>query len=289
MDNDNPLGTFLRARRARRSPQDSGLPASGPRRVPGLRREEVAILAGVSTDYYVRLEQGRERHPSAQVVDALARALDLDAEAAAHLHRLAHPAPGHRRPARGDRGDRVSPTLLGMMEGWHRTPALVVDRCLTVLAHNALGRALFDGHTHSTDLLRLVFLDPHARDFYPDWDRVAAGTVAALRAGAGTDPDDPRLIAAVGELTLKSPEFGRLWARHDVRAKSHESKRLRHPLVGELTLDYETLTVHSAPGQQLVVYHAAPGSASEQALGLLGSLTASGASRDRNPHPAPER
>jgi hypothetical protein len=176
-----------------------------------------------------------------------------------------------------------------MMEGWHRTPALVVDRCLTVLAHNALGRALFDGHTHSTDLLRLVFLDPHARDFYPDWDRVAAGTVAALRAGAGTDPDDPRLIAAVGELTLKSPEFGRLWARHDVRAKSHESKRLRHPLVGELTLDYETLTVHSAPGQQLVVYHPVPGSPSEQALGLLGSLTASNASRDRDPHPAPER
>lgn len=286
MDTDNPLGRFLRARRALTSPEQTGLPRSGRRRVPGLRREEVAILSGVSTDYYVRLEQGRERRPSAQVLDALARALELDEDATAHLHRLAHPASaGGRAP---DQGERVNPTLLSMMQGWHRNPALVLDRRLRVLAHNTLGAALFDGHTHSTDLLRLVFLDPRARDFYPDWEQVAAGTVAALRAGAGTDTTDPRLVATVGELCLNSEEFGRLWARHDVRRKTHESKRFRHPLVGELTLDYETLTVNSAPGQQLVVYQAAPDSASEQALALLGSLTAQGSDRAPRPHPAPE-
>ncbi|WP_304455143.1 helix-turn-helix transcriptional regulator [Nocardiopsis sp. YSL2] len=283
MDTDNPLGRFLRARRALTSPQQTGLPQTGRRRVPGLRREEVAILSGVSTDYYVRLEQGRERSPSAQVVDALARTLDLDGDARAHLHRLAHPTGTAPRPAARD--EHVSATLVNMMAGWHRTPALVLGRHLNVLAHNALGAALFDGHTHSRDLLRLVFLDPQARDFYPDWEQIAAGTVAALRAGAA---DDPRLAATVGELCLKSEEFARLWARHDVRRKTHESKRFHHRLVGELTLDYETLTVNSAPGQQLIVYQAAPDSTSEHALALLGSLTASGTQRTRNPHPAPE-
>ncbi|WP_242887047.1 helix-turn-helix transcriptional regulator [Actinomadura litoris] len=272
MDGENLLGQFLRARRALVRPEDSGLPVGGRRRVAGLRREEVATLAGVSTDYYVRLEQGRERHPSVQVVDALARTLRLDADETAHLHRLAHPAPSRRRPR--VRPERVSPTLLSMMDGWHRTPAIVLGRCLTVLAHNALGRALFDGHTYSDDLVRLVFLDPDARGFYPDWERVAVNTVGGLRSAAGTDYDDPQLIETVGELSLKSEDFRRLWARHDIRQKTHETKRFRHPLVGELTLDYESLTVNSAPGQQLVVYEAAAGSPSEQALSLLGSLTA---------------
>ncbi|WP_242906032.1 helix-turn-helix transcriptional regulator [Actinomadura terrae] len=272
MDSDNLLGQFLRARRARVRPEDSGLPVGGRRRVAGLRREEVAMLAGVSTDYYVRLEQGRERHPSAQVVDALARALRLDVDEAAHLHQLAHPGPARRRPR--VRREQVSPTLLSMMAGWHRTPAIVLGRCLTVLAHNALGRALFAGHAYSGDLVRLAFLDPDARDFYPDWERVAINTVGGLRSAAGTDYDDPQLIDTVGELSLKSEDFRRLWARHDIRQKTHETKRFRHPLVGELTLDYESLTVNSAPGQQLVVYEAAAGSPSEQALALLGSLTA---------------
>jgi transcriptional regulator with XRE-family HTH domain len=272
MDSDNPLGRFLRARRALVQPQDTGLPAGTRRRVAGLRREEVAVLAGVSTDYYVRLEQGRERHPSAQVIDALARALGLDEEAVDHLNRLARPVAGASRPPAWP--ERVSPVLLRMMEGWHSTPAVVLGRCLTVLAHNALGRALFAGHTHSGDLLRLVFLDPDGRQFYPDWERVAVNTVAGLRSAAGTDHDDPRLIAAVGELSLKSEEFRRLWARHDIRQKTRETKCFRHPLVGELTLDYESLTVNSAPGQQLVVYQAEAGSPSEQALSLLGSLVA---------------
>ncbi|MFF4260135.1 helix-turn-helix domain-containing protein [Streptomyces sp. NPDC001663] len=281
MDSTNPLGEYLRARRCLVRPEDSGLPVSARRRVAGLRREEVALLAGVSTDYYVRLEQGRERHPSAQVVEALASALHLDPEAAAHLHRLARPGPVPGRAAARTGRERVSPVLLRMMEGWHRTPAVVLGPCMTVLAHNALGRALFAGHTYSGDLVRLVFLDPDARAFYPDWEKAAVNTVGALRSAAGTDHhDDPQLIRTVGELSLKSKEFRRLWARHDIRQKTHETKRFQHPLVGELTLDYESLTVNSAPGQQLVVYQAAPGSTSEQTLALLGSLTADQPAQD---------
>jgi transcriptional regulator with XRE-family HTH domain len=272
MAKENALGEFLRARRAQVRPEDLGLLAGGARRVTGLRREEVALLAGVSTDYYVRLEQGRERHPSAQVVDALARGLALDDDATAHLHRLAAPVPGARRRTR--RREQVSPNLVRLMESWPGTPAVVLGRCLTVLAHNALGKALFDGHRHRGDLVRLVFLDPDAREFYPDWESVAVNTVGGLRAAAGIDPDDPRLIETVGELSVKSEAFRRLWARHDIRQKTHETKRFHHRLVGELVLSYEALTVNSAPGQQLIVYQAEPGSPSEAALALLGSLTA---------------
>jgi transcriptional regulator with XRE-family HTH domain len=215
MAKENALGEFLRARRAQVRPEELGLLAGGARRVTGLRREEVALLAGVSKDYYVRLEQGRERHPSAQVLDALARGLALDDDAVAHLHRLARPAPDGRLRAR--RREQVGPNLLRLMDGWPGTPAVVLGRCLTVLAHNALGKALFDGHTHRGDLVRLVFLDPDAREFYPDWERVAVNTVGGLRAAAGLDPDDPRLIETVGELSVKSAEFRRLWARHDIR------------------------------------------------------------------------
>jgi len=267
------LGEFLRARRQQVGPEELGLPAGGSRRVAGLRREEVALLAGVSTDYYVRLEQGRERNPSAQVVDALARGLALDDDAVAHLHRLARPEPVRRRRAR--RREQVSPNLLRLMDGWPDTPALVLGRCLDVLAHNTLGQALFAGHTHSGDLIRLVFLDPDAREFYPEWERVAVNTVGGLRAAAGIDPDDPQLIDTVGELSVKSADFRRLWAHHDIRQKTHETKRFRHRLVGELKLSYEALTVNSAPGQQLIVYQAEPGSPSEAALALLGSLAAS--------------
>lgn len=269
---DNPLGEFLRARRELVRPEDAGLPAGGRRRVAGLRREEVAQLAGVSNDYYVRLEQGRERNPSTQVVDALARALNLDEDAVAHLHQLAHPVPSRRR--RSPRHEQAAPNLLRLLDNWPRTPALVLDRCLTVLAANALGHALFAGHTYSTDLVRLVFLDPDARDFYPDWERVAANTVGGLRAATSLDQDDPRLVETVGELSVRSADFRRLWARHDIRQKTREDKRFRHPLVGDLTLTYETLTVNSTPGQQLVVYQAEPASPSDQALRLLGSLTA---------------
>ncbi|WP_037870621.1 helix-turn-helix transcriptional regulator [Streptomyces sp. NRRL S-813] len=271
-DTGNRLGQFLRARRELLRPEDIGMPADGRRRVTGLRREEVAQLAGVSIDYYVRLEQGRERHPSLQVVDALARALELGEDAAEHLHRLALPLPEKRHRAADE--EHVSSPLLNMMAAWPQTPAVVLDRCLRVLAANALGRALFDGHTYRDDLLRLVFLDSDAHEFYPDWDRVAANTVGGLRAAIGADYDDPRLNETVGELSLKSESFRRLWARHDIRRKTHETKRLRHPVVGELTLHYQSFTVNSAPGQQLVVYQADQGSPSEEALNLLGSYTA---------------
>jgi transcriptional regulator with XRE-family HTH domain len=267
---ENAIGTFLRARRELVRPADVDLAPGGRRRVSGLRREEVALLAGVSSDYYVRLEQGRERHPSAQVVDALAHALTLDEEATAYLHELARPRPRTRRR----RGEQISPALTGMLAAWTATPALVLGRCLEVLAANDLGTALFAGHTYSDDLVRLVFLDPDARDFYPEWERVAVNTVGGLRAAAGLDQDDPRLIETVGELSVRSPDFGRLWARHDIRQKTRETKRFRHPLVGELSLSYEAFTVNSAPGRQLVVYHAEPGSPSAEALSLLGSLTA---------------
>ncbi|MEU0424977.1 transcriptional regulator [Streptomyces canus] len=202
----------------------------------------------------------------------------MEEDAVDHLHRPARPVAGR---AQGPSRPRpVSPALLRMMEGWHRTPAVVLDHCLTVPAHNVLGGALFAGHAHSGDLLRLVFLDPDAREFYSDGEPVAVNTVAALRAAAGTGHEDPRLFATVGELSLRSEEFRRLWARHDIRRKSRESKRFRHPLVGELALDYESLTVNSAPGQQLVVYQAVPGSTSEQALSRLGSLTANAAHSD---------
>ncbi|QFU86316.1 helix-turn-helix transcriptional regulator [Amycolatopsis sp. YIM 10] len=269
MATTNPLGQFLRARRAQARPEDSGLAPGPRRRVSGLRREEVALLAGVSTDYYIRLEQGRERNPSPQVLDALAQALDLDEELAEHLHRVARPLPARRAA-----GDRVSENLLRSMAAWPDTPAVVLGPYLNVLAHNALGGALFAGHRYSDDLVRLVFLDPDGRTFYPDWDRVAVNTVAGLRAAA-IDHDDPRLIEVVGELSVKSAEFRKLWARHDIRQKTRETKRFQHPLVGPLTLHYESLTVNSAPGQQLVIYQADADSPTAEALQLLGSLVAS--------------
>ncbi|KAA2253834.1 helix-turn-helix domain-containing protein [Solihabitans fulvus] len=270
MHSDNRLGEYLRARRELVRPENHAMPAPGRRRVPGLRREEVAMLAGVSTDYYVRLEQGRERHPSAQVLDALAGAFGLDAEAVAHLHGLAGPAPRRRR--RSARPEQAGPGLVALLGRWRDTPALVLGRRLDLLACNELGAALFGWLGEERNLVRALFLRPDAREFYGAWETVASNCLAALRASG--DVDDPALTDLVGELTLKSPEFARLWARHDVRTKTTEAKRFRHPLVGELTLRYEAFTVNSAPGQQLVVYQAEPGSSSEGALALLGSLAA---------------
>jgi transcriptional regulator with XRE-family HTH domain len=276
VEGDNRIGEFLRARRERVRPDDVGLPDLGRRRVPGLRREELATLAGVSADYYVRLEQGRERHPSEQVLDALARALRLDDDATAHLHELARPAPRRRRAA--GRPERIRPELMRLMEAWSHTPAFVIGRRMDVLAANSLAAALHGGFTKGHNLVRLVFLDPAAREVYPDWEEVARDTVAVLRASVGPDLDDPQLTELVGELSLKSEEFRRLWARHDVREKTHGVKRYTHPLVGELTLQYESFALPASPGQLLVVYHAEPGSPSEQALALLSSVAA-GATR----------
>ncbi len=271
MDDDNRLGEFLRARRELVRPEDVGLPDNGRRRVQGLRREELAMLAGVSADYYVRLEQGRDRHPSAAIVDAIAQVLRLDEGAAQHLHALARPSP---RPRRGKpRPERVAPGLLRLLACWSATPAFVLGRCMDVLAHNPLALALHQRLPDEGNLVRMVFLYPDARACYLDWDQVAEDTVASLRASAGADVDNPRLTELVGELSLKSEEFRRLWARHDVREKTSGSKRILHALVGELTVQFETFAVNGAPGQLLVVYHAAAGSPTERALARLGELT----------------
>ncbi|MFI7537336.1 helix-turn-helix transcriptional regulator [Streptosporangium sp. NPDC049376] len=266
-----PLAAFLRARRAAADPQEHGLPV-GQRRTPGLRREEVAMLAGVSTNYYIRLEQGRDRRPSAQVVEALAVALGLSPDAADHLRTLAAPTPRRPRPGKGEYADA---SLIQLMDGWHTNPALIFDRYLNQLAANPLGEALFSWAGEQDNLVKAVFLLPAARAFYLDWPMIAESCVAALRAGTGHDLDDPALMALVGELSLKSADFARLWARHDVRNKVSEIKRFDHPVVGELELSYQSLTVNSSPGQQLVVYQADPDSPAATALALLGSHHAS--------------
>jgi transcriptional regulator with XRE-family HTH domain len=270
MGSGNPLGEYLRARREVTSPERAGVTSSGRRRTPGLRREEVAALSGVSTDYYARLEQGREQRPSGQVLDAVARTLGLDAEEAAHLHLLGRT--GHGTARRAVRAT-VRPSLLRLMDSWAHTPALIIDRTMDVLAGNRLGRTLFAAvfAQDEPNLVRFVFLSSAARSFYPEWDQVARSSLGALRAATGNLPDDPRLTELVDELSLASPEFRQLWARHDVRGKSHDVKLIHHPDVGELTLTYESFTVDGASGQQLIVYQAEPGSPSAHALAGSGS------------------
>ncbi|MFF3749890.1 helix-turn-helix transcriptional regulator [Streptomyces sp. NPDC002018] len=267
---NNELGEFLRARRTSTEP-DPTVITSGRRRTTGMRREEVAALAGVSKDYYTRLEQGRERYPSDQVLGAIALALRLDAEARAHLLGLVRRQSAARY--RSTWNQDVAPDLVRLMAGWTDLPAMVLSRCLDVLAANELARVLFSHVPPGDNLLRFIFLHPASCRFYPRWDEAARDGVGALRAAAGADSRDPRLTSLVAELTAGSEEFRRLWDSHHVRAKTAADKEFHHPEVGEFTLAYETLTVNSAPGQQLVIYQAEPGSPSETALRLLSTLT----------------
>lgn len=268
------LGGYLRARRGRITPAEAGLPSGGHRRVPGLRREEVARLAGVSLDYYVRLEQGRETTPSAQVVEALAGALRLGEDDRQHLFRLAGLSPRVRAAAVSD---RVDPSLLALMRAWPDNPAVVYNRAFDVLAANPIADALFHRWSHSRNLMHVVFTDPTARTFYRDWHDVASNSVAGLRLNHGIAPGDPRIRQVLDELLAGSPEFAQLWAGHDARGKSLEHKSFHHDDVGALTLTMQTFGVRSSPGQELVVYHAEPGSTSADALALLGSLAKVGA------------
>ncbi|GAB6903866.1 helix-turn-helix domain-containing protein [Kineosporia succinea] len=265
------LGDYLTSRRARVTPASVGLPADGLRRVPGLRREEVAALAGVSIDYYVRLEQGRERHPSGQVLSALAAALRLSEDARAHLFRLGglSVVPGSSAGT-----DRVHPSLVQLMAAWPDNPALVYNRAYDVLASNTIADALFGGWARTRNLLEFMFADPDARSLYPDWAEVAANSVAGFQLTHGQAPDDPRVRAVLAAL-LPDPAFAVLWKRHDVRGKSLERKRFHHAQAGPLALTVQTFDVRSAPGQELVIYHADPGSADAQALRLLGTLSVS--------------
>ncbi|MEV5782858.1 helix-turn-helix transcriptional regulator [Streptomyces sp. NPDC052287] len=271
MSDSTPLGEFLRARREGLKPQDVGLPEHGRRRVPGLRREEVAMLAGVSPDYYMRLEQGRESSPSAQVVDAVADALRLDDEAIGHLRRLTR-APAERRTHAAGH-DQVDPQLLQLLDSWPDTPAFVVGPALDILAHNALAAALHSGFERFDNLARMVFVDPAGRDFHQDWEKAAQSCVAEIRAAYGYDPRSPRIIEVVETLSAKSPEFAELWARHHVKGKTRQTKNLRHAQVGDLQIQFSAFTVNGAPHQQLVVYQAEPGSPTAAAFTGLRSRT----------------
>jgi transcriptional regulator with XRE-family HTH domain len=271
------FGAFLRSRRARLRPADVGLPASGRhRRVPGLRREELAQLAGVSVAYLTRLEQGRGHNVSAEVLDALARALRLTDAEHAHLthlatcrHRTGH-APPRRRQVR-----TALRELLASLDG---VPAYVTGLCSDILVWNPMAAALFGDWDRlppeERNWARLVFLRPGYRRLFVDWEARAAHIVGALRLDVGRHPDDPQLSALVGELSAESGEFRDLWARLDVKEESHGTQRLRHPLVGDLTLSFESFRLPDDPDQCLTVYHARPGSLAAEALRLLADRNA---------------
>jgi len=274
LDRRAELSEFLRSRRARLKPEDVGLPDFGRhRRVPGLRREELAQLAGVSVAYYTRLEQGNGRNVSAEILDSIARALRLTDAEHAHLTHLAKPKGHKKKPAA--RQQQVRASLRQLLDTLDGVPAYVAGRRAEILAWNRMAAAVFGDWSElpagERNWARLVFLKPEYRELYVDWEQKAIDIVCALRMDAGCYPDDPRLSALVGELSVKSEEFRRLWATHDVKEKSHGVKRLNHPLVGELSLSYETFRVADDADQALITYHAEPHSPSAEALRLLAS------------------
>ncbi|MET4921973.1 helix-turn-helix transcriptional regulator [Streptomyces sp. PSRA5] len=264
------LGRFLRSRRALVSPAAAGLTASGRRRVPGLRRDEVAALAGVSPGYYTRLEQGRELSPSRRVLDAVAKALRLDEADTDHLYRLVKPAA--RRTRAPARVERVSDHLRELIESWTRTPALLIGNAQDILAMNALAAALYSDFAEHDNVLRMLFLDHATHSFYRNAERAKDRAVSDLQRAAARDPDDPRILELVGELSVRSSEFRSMWARVYINVAAYEVKQLHHSGVGNLELRHEALNVRSKPGQQLIVLQAEPGSPSEDALALLSSL-----------------
>ncbi|MEY9932696.1 transcriptional regulator with XRE-family HTH domain [Catenulispora sp. GP43] len=270
------LGRFLRARRAGVAPTDLGLPlGAGPRRTPGLRREELAALAGVSIDYYIRLERGKETRPSPAVVEALGRALRLDAEEVAYLRELAAQAArgGAPSPQRPAVSRNVRPTLRRLLETVRPCPAYVLSRTNDILAANPSGLHLTPGMADwpekKRNTIRYTFLHPQARSLWPDWETKARACVAHLRAVAGTDPDDPELAAIVGELAVKSPEFSRMWERYDVRRVGNGQKTFLHPAVGTMTLSHEVMEINHTGGGRIVVYSAEPGTPDYDAMVLL--------------------
>ncbi|WP_433716270.1 helix-turn-helix transcriptional regulator [Nocardia sp. CA-084685] len=276
------LGEFLRSRRARLQPDDAGLPTyGGRRRVPGLRREELAQLAGVSAGYYTRLEQGQSPNASDAVLDAVARVLGLDEAERAHLYSLARPKPKTRR--RTLEPEQVRPGVRLMIESFGDVPALVMGRFVDVLAWNPMAHALLAGHLDfdapnrpgdRPNIARMVFLDPHTRELYDDWPRKTRSTVADLRLIAGQHPDAPALSNLIGELSLGSPEFAKLWAAHTVGDCGGPTRTYHHPTVGTIALMTEFMTLPNDKGQRVAVFNAEPDSPSEAALRILSDLTA---------------
>lgn len=283
MNEQGRLADFLQARRGQLRPEDLGLPTYGERRrVPGLRREELAMLAGISTPYYTRLEQGQSRNASPEVLDAIAGALRLDASERAHLHALAR-APRGRRRASAPPAERVAPATTALLAAMAGTPALVLGRRTDVLAWNREGHSLFAGHLdpdgpgrpgRRPNMARLVFLDTHTRDLYTDWPAKARAVVGNLRLTAGQHPDDPLLTALIGELTIGSADFARMWADHRIVACGTADYEMHHPLVGTLTVTQQTLQDPQGRGPAVVVATAAPGSPSAAALSLLAHTAA---------------
>ena len=279
METKQEIREFLTSRRARITPEQVGLASYGTRRVPGLRREEVAVLAGVSVPYYTRLERGDMSGASENVLSALADALQLDDAERAHLldlARAAHPTPA--RPRRRQAKQRVRPEIQWTLNAITGAAAFVANERLDILAANPLGRALFSelyaAAARPVNTARFVFLDPRAEASYGDWDRVATETVAILRSAAGRDPYDRDLSDLVGELATRSEAFRTRWAAHNVRFHNTGVKHFHHPEVGELHLSYNRLDLAADPGLTLFTYTAEPGSRSEDALKLLGSLAA---------------
>ncbi|MEN0084435.1 MAG: helix-turn-helix transcriptional regulator [Leifsonia sp.] len=268
MESRNLLGDFLRARRELVQPEDVGLPAGPRRRVAGLRREEVALLAGISAEYYLRLEQGRDKHPSDQVVESLARALQLDHEGLAHVLTLARSRPALNRTSARPK-ERV-PTGVRLLLETINVPAFVMNRYRDVLASNALAQSLEPSLRVGANRLLSLFTDPQVRAYHPDWTQNTSSVVAQLRADIGADEDDPRFQSLVGELSMKSERFRQLWARHDVGRGGSPSGFIDHPVVGQMTLLREKLLVQGADRLTFVAYHAEPGSVSAERLALLG-------------------
>ncbi|MFE6822250.1 helix-turn-helix transcriptional regulator [Streptomyces sp. NPDC057690] len=271
------LGRFLRARRTRLTPAEAGLAAgTGPRRTPGLRREELATLAGISVDYYARLERGKETRPSASVIDALAGALRLDDGEHEHLRSLAILAARRvpEPPASPSRTVRAGTKLL--VESMRPYPAYVVSRTTDVLAWNPGALRLLPGleqwPAKERNIARYVFLHPAARELFDDWGSQVRGSVARLRVLAGTDPDAPDLTQLVGELLLKSPDFTRLWERHDIRPHAHGRKIFHHPEVGDVALGYQAMQLEGTPGHRLVAFFAESQTPEHDALVLLDLL-----------------
>lgn len=270
------LGEFLRSRRGRITPEDVGIISFGARRVPGLRREELAQLAGVSPTYYTRLEQGQSTNASESVIDAIAQALKLDEDERAHLHDLARPAPAKRRRAR--RPETVPSGAAQLINAMAEVPAVVMGPRSDVLAWNRLAHALLAGHydfeapsrpAERPNLTKMLFLDPHTRELYSRWDEEAARAVASLRLLAGRYSDDPELARLIGELALNSNEFALLWSKHPVGNCVSGTKHLHHPVVGDLELEFQMLELPDRSGQRVLTYTATPRSASAAALALL--------------------
>jgi len=276
---ETTIGEFLRTRRERITPEQAGLPPSlTRRRVPGLRREEVALLAGVSPDYYQRLEQGRAAQVSDQVLDAVAQALALSDVETEHLRNLARPrrTDARTRTAQGASSAVPDEPLVRLLEAMGNAPAVLLDARLDIVAANAAAEAVFDvsGMPQPRNAARQLFLHPEARARYSNWEAIAAETVAQLRLLTGRRPDDAKLAALVGELAIRSEPFRRLWATGDVREKRLGVARIVHPVVGTLEFDYHMLTVPARPDRSLITYLPQPGSPTAEALGMLLSWVA---------------